>query len=242
VTAVVLVEPQRPANVGAAARAMKNFGLHDLRLVGARHCLPGGDGHREARALAWNAADVLEGAAPFATLEEAVADLHFVAATTGREDVSGEVMTPRAFAAEIASLPAGSRAGLVFGREDHGLTNRELSCCRARVHIQTMGDQPSLNLAQAVVVMAYEMALAAPASHAPVEAPEPAREGDIERLFTAARDLGLRSGFLNARAPEHVLSELRSLLARARPTSREIELLQGLVAQLRWATEHAERR
>jgi len=241
-TTIVLVEPQRPANVGAAARAMKNFGLADLRLVGARHCLPRGDGHAEARALAWNAADVLDAAASFATLEEAVADLDFVGATSGRGDLAGEVVAPREFAREAASLPSGARAGLVFGREDHGLTNKELSCCRVRVRVPTVGEQPSLNLAQAVVVLAYELALASRPADAPLAEPRPAREGDIERLFAAARELGLKAGFLNAQAPDHVLLELRDLLARARPTSREIELLQGLVAQLRWATGHADNR
>src|SRR5436190_20943656 len=84
--AVVLVRPERPANVGAAARALKNFGHDDLRLVGATTALPGGARHGEARALAWNAGDLLDSARSFASLEEAVADPRLVAATSPRAE------------------------------------------------------------------------------------------------------------------------------------------------------------
>ena len=237
----ILVRPVRPANVGAAARALKNFGFDDLRIVGECDALPGGAGHPEARALAWNAADVLERARPFVTLQGAVADLHVVAAASGRVEPGRDTLTPRELAAEVGGLPAGQRAGCVFGPEDHGLSNVELDECRVRLRIPTASEQPSLNLAQAVVVVAYEMAqAAAPHGELPVAPDEPsATEGDVARLTAAARDLLLRAGYLNPQGPEHVLGELRRLLSRARPTAREVHLLQALVAQLDWA--HRER-
>jgi TrmH family RNA methyltransferase len=233
---IVLVRPLRAANVGAAARAMKNFGHRDLRLVAPGDLLADEARRGEARALAWNAADVLDGAQTLATLPEALADLHLTAAATSRVEPGRDAATPREWAEEVARLPAGSRAGCVFGPEDSGLTNDELDRCRVRLRIPTRAEQPSLNLAQAVVVVAYETASASVAGHAPPRDDEPpAAEGDVERLCAAARDVLLRAGYLNPQAPEHVLGELRRLLARSRPSSREVTLLLGLVAQLDWA-------
>jgi tRNA/rRNA methyltransferase len=236
--ATILVRPERPANVGAAARALKNFGLSDLRVVGQSEALPGGAGFPEARALAWNAGDVLEAARSVASLDDAVADLRLVAAASARPGPGIEIVTPREFAAEMARLPPGAAAGCVFGPEDHGLSNEELDSCRVRVRIPTASAQPSLNLAQSVMVVAYEVGLAL-AEVAPTCEPSgdelPAREGDVQRLADAFRVLALEAGYLNAQAPEHVLGELRRLLSRARPTQREVSLLLGLVAQLQWA-------
>lgn len=252
----VLVDPARPANVGAAARALKNFG-GELRLVRGEHALPGGPGHAEARALAWNAGDVLDSARSFATLEEAIADASWSAGTSSRAAGPGEeLLDPRAFAAEAARLPrggAGERAVIacVFGSEESGLSNEELALCRARLRIPARSEQPSLNLAQAVVIVAYEVACAVEAEASAAGAPsgdraegaaEPAREEDLSRLAGAFQDLATRAGYLNPQAPGHVLAELRRMLARARPTAREVTLLQGLVAQLRWAQDHLPRR
>lgn len=234
----VLVRPAKPANVGAAARALKNFGWSDLRLVGTRDALPGGEGHATARALAWNSFDVLENATAFDTLEEAVADLHLVAASTARTEHGGEIREPREFGSEATSLGGDARVGVVFGPEKHGLSNEELDLCRLRLRIPSFGEQPSLNLSQAVVIVAYEMALAE-RSAPPAAAVESATEGELQRAADEAQRLLLRAGYLNPQAPEHVLGELRRLVARARPTSREITLLLGLISQLDWA--HRER-
>lgn len=234
----ILVRPERAANVGAAARALKNFGFSGLRVVGSRDALPGGAGFAEARALAWNAGDVLEAARSVSSLDDAVADLRLVAAASARRAPGVEIVTPREFAAEVARLPPGASAGCVFGPEDHGLSNEELDACRVRVRIPTASAQPSLNLAQSVMVVAYEVGLAL-AEAAPACEPSgddlPAREGDVRRLADAFRVLALEAGYLNAQGSGHVLGELRRLLARARPTQREVTLLLGLVAQLQWA-------
>lgn len=212
---------------------MKNFGHADLRIVGDAPVLPGEAGHAEARALAWNAGDVLDHARRFDTLAGAIADLHLAAAATSRAEIGRDALTPRALALEVARLPAGARAGVVLGREDKGLTNLELDLCRTWVRIPAFGEQPSLNLAQAAVVLAYEAGLAGLEPDPGAE--PPATEADVERLVRAGESLLLRAGYLNPAAPEHVLGELRRLLARARPSEREVRLLQGLVSQLDWA-------
>jgi TrmH family RNA methyltransferase len=239
----VLVDPARPVNVGAAARALKNFG-GELRVVRGRHALPGGEGHAEARALAWNAQDVLDAASHHDDLAAAITDASLSASSSGRLDPGRDVLTPRQLAAEAAALPHDAVVACVFGSEESGLDNAELDACRTRLRIPTRAEQPSLNLAQSVVVVAYEMSLAhAPPAPAPVAAAgdEPAREEDVARLAVAFEELASRSGYLNPQSPEHVMGELRRLLGRARPSRREITLLMGLVAQLRWAQDHLPR-
>jgi TrmH family RNA methyltransferase len=226
---IVLVRPSRAANVGAACRAMKNMGLRRLRLVDP----PEGLDDRDARAPAYKAWDVLDGAEPASTVSEAVADATLVVGTTGRTDVPG-TWTPRQLAAE-----AGTRAGegglaVVFGPESSGLTSLELGLCHALVHVPTDPAQPSLNLAQAVLLLAYELRLVAGPAETPSRA-EPAGAGQIEQALQELRAALLDIGYLDPLNPDHILVELRRLAARAGPTSREVSLLRGLARQMSWA-------
>ena len=160
---IVLVRPSRAANVAAACRAMKNMGLRALWIVEPPEGL---DAH-ESRSLAYGAWDVLDGARRGESLLEAVAASVAVVGTTGRE-VPG-ALSPRRMAAEADSRAGGGRLSLVFGPESSGLTRAEMDLCHALVHVPTDPAQPSLNLAQAVLLLAYEMRLAAldrPASSA----------------------------------------------------------------------------
>jgi len=224
---VVLVRPSRAANVAAACRAMKNMGLRRLRLVG-----PSGLARPEARALAYGAWDVLEGATTAADLREAVGDCALVAGTSGRPD--GRAWTPRRFAADAGPLARGGLAALVFGPEASGLTNSELDLCDLRVHIPTDPAHPSLNLAQAVLLLAYEIRL----SHAPPAAGPPAPRataGEVEQAIAELREGLLGIGYLNPDNPDAILAELRALLVRAAPSPREVSLLRGVARQVRWA-------
>src|SRR5262245_27675676 len=151
---IVLVRPSRPANVAAACRAMKNMGLRSLRLVEP----PPGLDRPEARALAYGAWDVLDAALVFADLRGAVADAGLVAGTSGR--TGAPAFEPREFAAEAATRAASGRVAVVFGPEASGLTNDELARCHLVIHIPTDVAQSSLNLAQAVLIVAYEIRLA----------------------------------------------------------------------------------
>jgi TrmH family RNA methyltransferase len=229
---IVLVRPRRPANVAAACRAMKNMGLRGLRLVEP----PSGLGDPEARALAYGAWDVLDGAIPATTLGEAVSASVAVVGTTGRE-VAG-AWTPRRLAAEAAALAGGGTLGIVFGPEATGLTGAELERCHALVHVPTDPVHPSLNLAQAVLVVAYELrleALARDAAPPPAVATERAAAGEVEAAILELRRALLEIGYLDAANPDHILAELRRLAARARPSPREVVLLRGLARQIAWA-------
>ena len=228
---IVLVRPSRAANVAAACRAMKNMGLRSLWVVGA----PEGFDAPEARSLAYGAWDVLDGARRGVSLIEAVAASVAVVGTTGRE--APGALSPRRLAAEADARAGGGSLSLVFGPESTGLTRAEMDLCHALVHVPTDPAQPSLNLAQAVLLLAYEMRLAALDHPAPPrEAPElRAPAGDVEQAVSDLRGALLEIGYLDPASPDHVLAELRRLIARGGPSPREVVLLRGLARQVGWA-------
>ena len=230
---IVLVRPRRAANVAAACRAMKNMGLRTLWLVE-----PGaGLDDPEARSLAYGAWDVLDGSRRASSLIEAVSGSVAVVGTTGR-DVPG-ARTARRLAAEARELARGGALSLVFGPEASGLTGAEMDLCHSLVHVPTDPGHPSLNLAQAVLLLAYELRLAAleegggPAGGVGGEPRAPA--GDLEQAVRELRDALLDIGYLDPASPDRVLTELRRLIARGGPTPREVVLLRGLARQVAWA-------
>jgi tRNA (cytidine32/uridine32-2'-O)-methyltransferase len=229
---IVLVRPSRPANVAAACRAMKNMGIGALRIVEP----PADLNASENRALAYGAWDVLDAAVQPATLLSAVADATLVVGTSAK--AGSTAWTPRELAREAAKRGAGGRVAVVFGPEASGLTNEELALCHATVRIPTDGRQPSLNLAQAVLIVAYELLLAVPALAGLPEPPPAAlaKVGDLERALLELRSALTDLGYLNRQNPGAILAELRALLVRAAPSPREVALLRGLARQLTWAS------
>ncbi len=149
---VVLNRPESASNVGAVARVISNTGLSGLDLV-----QPCDFRTVEAWRMAWRSEDVLEQVRVFDSLEAARADAAYVAGFAGREGRKVDPITPRQMAAEIAALDAGAGAAIVFGCESRGLTEEELGLCQRRVRIPSHPRQASLNLAQAVMVAAYEI-------------------------------------------------------------------------------------
>ena len=224
---VVLVRPSRPANVAAACRAMKNMGLGALWLVEP----PEGIRSREARSLAYGAWDVLDDAAVAASLREAASACTFVVATTGRP-TPGE-WSPRRLAHESGRRAGGGRMAVVFGPEASGLTNDEIGLCHVSVRIPANREQPSLNLAQAVLLIGYELLLSEQGRTDEVDMACPA--GELEACLDDLRLALLEIGFLNPGNPELLLAELRRMLARSRPTPREVALLRGIARQASWA-------
>ena len=149
---IVLVEPQVPGNVGACARVMKNMGLKRLVLVN-----PWFHNHPQARYMAHGSEDILEDAKVVDNLSEAVADSVLVVGTTRRKRHNTPFMNPRQAALEILGSSRSGPVSILFGREDKGLSNEELKWCQIHVSIPSSQAQPSLNLSQAVMVMAYEL-------------------------------------------------------------------------------------
>jgi TrmH family RNA methyltransferase len=210
---------------------MKNMGLQALWLVDAK---PGLE-EPASRALAYGAWDVLDGARRAASLQSAVAASHAVVGTSAIE-LPG-AWTPRHLSENASELAGDGTLSVVFGPEATGLSAAERALCHRLVRIPADPAQPSLNLAQAVLLVAYELRLGwLRRAGAPEPREEPrANAGDVEQAVSELRDALVAVGYLDPQNPDHILSELRGLVTRARPTPREVLLLRGLAHQVAWA-------
>jgi TrmH family RNA methyltransferase len=226
---VVLDHPQDVVNVASVVRAMKNMGLARLRLVRPDDFDP-----YRIEGIAHRSADVVGATEILDTLEEAVADCVLVVGTTARARTANRNYTrPREAAAEAVRRAAAGTVALVFGREDRGLTNEGLDLCHRVAIIPTASEYSSLNLAQAVLVLAYELFLAA--GEGAAELPEgrratrPAEQRDLETMYRAlAEGLARIDFFKGTRRDAQVLRTLRTVFARADLDRREARLVQAI--------------
>lgn len=232
--AVVLVNPQLPENIGATARAMLNFGLTDLRLVAPRDSFP----DVRATRMAAGAESVLEQARVFATSAEAVADLHYVLATCPRDrEMVKPVLTPRrAMEHAMHEIAQARKVGILFGPERTGLFNEDVVRADARVEIPTNPDYSSLNLAQAVVVLAYEWFQASHQVEPEVMtlgktmfATRDALEGLLEHLETELEQCDF---FKSPPMKPTIVQNIRNVLLRARFTDQEVRTFRGMIRAL----------
>jgi TrmH family RNA methyltransferase len=180
--------------------------------------------------MAWRSEDVLEQVRVFDSLEAARANAVYVAGFAGREGRKVEPITPRQMAAEIAALDENAEAAIVFGCESRGLTEEELGLCQRRVRIPSHPIQPSLNLAQAVMIAAYEIFLAS-GEPRPTR-PERATAGEAALALGAFREALIEIGFLPADHPESRFVEWRELFGRAGLTARETRVLLALARRV----------
>ncbi len=232
--AFVLLRPQSAGNIGSAARALKNMGFTDLRLV-APAASPRS---RPALSMAVHARDVLSGARTCETLAEALDDRTLTVGTTCRGGAyRSAVRQLREAAVELAALSESNRVALIFGPEDTGLTNRELKLCERLVTIPAAPGYPSLNLAQAVLVVAYELMMAGSTAVPPGESPEYAPAMEVDTMLERMKEALLAIGFLPENNPEHIMFALRGIFGRSGLTRRELDILNGIASQTRWAAE-----
>lgn len=226
----VLVNTSHPGNIGAAARAIRTMGLHRLSLV-APQAFP----HREATALAAGADDVLDAAPVSADLPTAIADCRLVlGATARRRGVELEELDPRKAAGRVLAAAAeGHEVALLFGNERVGLDNDEIRYCHAAITIPSDPTYSSLNLSQAVQVVAYELRMAAlagqasrPAARSDVPASAAEMEGFFEHLAKTLDAIDFHKG----RSPRTILQRLRRFFLRAAPDQRELRILRGILA------------
>jgi len=222
---IVLCRPSHPGNIGAAARAMKTMGLADLRLVApARPPAP------QDAWMATHGADVLAAAQTHATLGEAIADCAAAFALSARpREWSPQVLDVRTAAARAATFT--EPVAFVFGSEDAGLTNEELFACQFLVHIPADPESSSLNLAQAVQVVCYELRMAQGAAVPPMRTEKLATVADLEGLYAHLEEVARASGFM---APGSKLRERwRRLFSRVPGLEREeVNILRGLLKSL----------
>jgi len=227
----VLVEPQLGENIGAAARAMANFGLSQLRLVNPRQGWP----NDKARMMATGAGRVVDGAALYANLEQAIADCSFVIATTARaHDQAKSVVGPAEAAGLMAPrVAAGENVAILFGRERNGLENDEMALADVILTLPVNPAFASLNLAQAVIIVAYEWFKLAGGGKLPCGKPNksaPAPKQQLLAFFEAIeRELEKVEFFRPADKRETMQINLRNIFTRMQPTQQDIQTLHGVI-------------
>ena len=239
----VLVRTSHPGNIGSAARAIRTMGFERLELV-APEQFP----HREADALAANAASVLAQARVSSTIADGLAGATFALGLSARRrGVTLAEWNPREAAAQaLAAAARGAQVALVFGNERTGLENAELAQCHAMVRIPSVEACSSLNLAQAVQVMAYELRMAmlgdAPSTAPPEHDEPPADATQMERFHAHLAQTLDDIDFHKGRAPDTIMLRLRRLFQRARPDTRELRILHGILADAQRMAELARAR
>lgn len=233
---IVLVETQMGENIGAAARAMANFGLKELRLVKPRDGWP----NEKARAAASRGDTIIDEVRLFDRLEDAIADLELVWATTARpHDIAKEVEAPAVAAVEMAAAAGrGARCGVVFGREKWGLTSDEVGLADRICTIPVDPTFASLNVGQAVILVAYEwrrvvLGDAAWTPFGEKERSPQASKADVFAFFAHLEGaLDKVEFFRPVSKRDHMVRNLRQIFQKARLTEQEVRTLRGLVAAL----------
>ena len=224
---IVLCRPSHPGNIGAAARAMKTMGLTDLRLVEPeRYPAP------EAQWMATHAVDVLEQAKVHATLNEAISDCVAAFALSARyREWSPQVLDVRSAAARAVEMD--DKVAFVFGNETAGLTNEEVFECQTLVHIPTAPESSSLNLAQAVQIVAYELRMAVDVAIPFQRTEKLATVRDLEGLYSHLEEAAVRSGFYVPGSGSKLPERLRRLFSRVSAMERdEVNIVRGLLKAL----------
>jgi len=233
-TTIILVDPTLPANIGAVARAMKNMGFSRLRLV---H--PSGVGSHlsdPSRRTSAGSEEILEAVQVHPSLAEALSDLQLVVGLTARRGKGRHpLLDPKGLVEYLKNHSPDMSLGIVFGREDRGLTNQELDLCNIIVTIRTAPEHTSLNLAQAVMIVCYELAQGISGHRTGLRTQKKqATSEELEGLFQHARQVLLRIGFLDPENPDRILRVLRRILGRATPDSRETTILRGILRKMDW--------
>jgi TrmH family RNA methyltransferase len=225
---VVLINTTHPGNIGATARAMKTMGLSSLHLVTPK-LFP----NAEATAMASGADDLLQRAVVHDSLDSALEGCSLVLGTSARlRSLPMPMFDARRAARQALAESAEHEVAVLFGRERYGLVNEEMQRCQFLVNIPSNPDYSSLNLAQAVQILAYELRVAA-MGIADISVPpidwEPVDDRQMEGLFEHLEQTLLDIRFLNPKQPKRLMMRLRRLFNRARPDQNEINILRGIL-------------
>ncbi len=228
---VVLFEPQDPINIGATIRAMKNMGVSRLRLV-----RPVAYDPFRLAGVAHDTQELIDAIEHFDDLESALADCVRVAGFTARRRAAKrQLLTPRECATHLLDFADKGPAAILFGREDKGLPNEALDQAHVVVTIPTTA-HASLNLAQAVLIALYELHLSADDATRKLAPPrkvaDPPTSSHLELLFADAHKALTEIAFFKTRNDEHVMRSLRTLIYRAAPDGRELDLLRAMAIEV----------
>lgn len=226
---IVLVEPQIPENIGAAARAMYNMGIRSLSLVRPKNC----ELERVLKTATGPSMDLIEEMEVFDRLLPAIGPYGYVVGTTARIGALRPAQTsPRRLARDLVPITRHNRVAILFGPEDRGLSNDHLRYCHTIANIPTAGFS-SLNLAQAVMLFCYEVFMASREPGGKAE-PRLANKFELEGMYDHLRDVLERIGFLDPQNPEHWMTNIRRFLSRVPLRAREVRVIRGVCRQMDW--------
>jgi tRNA/rRNA methyltransferase len=231
--AVVLVQPNISENIGAAARAMCNMGLRRLIVVDPPRC----DLTRVCKMATGPAMELIEDMEVVADLAEALRDFGYVVGTTARRGGQRQVIgSPARLAEMLVPIAADNRVAILFGPEDRGLTNEDLRFCHSVMTIPT-ADFSSLNLAQAVMVVCWELfrcSLGEPAEFAP----RLANRFELDAMYDQLKDVLVRICFINPDNPDYFMNNLRHFGTRMQLRAKEVQIVRGICRQIDWHGNH----
>jgi tRNA (cytidine32/uridine32-2'-O)-methyltransferase len=239
---IVLVATSHPGNIGSTARAMKTMGINSLYLV-----TPKSFPDYKAKEMAAGADDILDNAVVTDTLEEALVGCHLILATSARpRGLSLPGLIPSASGELVSTQSDTTQVALVFGREHAGLTNEELLKCHYHVHIPSDPEYSSLNLSQAVQIMAYEMRmnLLKPQADVSMGHQEYASVDEIEQFYEHLKEVFIEIKFLKTANPRRLMIRVRRLFNRINLEKMEVSILRGMLSQIQkslaWARTRSE--
>jgi tRNA/rRNA methyltransferase len=234
---IILAKPQIPENIGAVARAMTNMGMAHLVLVNPKNC----DLSRVLRTAKGSSIDVVEQMEVYDDLGQALGPFQYIVGTTARLGNRRPAMAdPRQLAQDLIPISQENRVAILFGPEDRGLSNDQLSYCHKIVTINTASFS-SLNLAHAVMIVCYEIFMASPSPSA-TPLPRLANSFELEGMYGHLREVLMKIGFIYPQNPEHWMMNIRRFLSRLPLRAREVKIIRGVCRQIDWYSEQVEKK
>jgi len=231
---IVLVRPSVPGNIGSVARAMKNMGLSRLKMVS-----PADPWHPESRMMAVNAFDLVEQASIYDSVEAALAEEQVVAGTTSFRGRKGRtrIDAPRTVAGKLLEAAQSQRVAILFGPERSGLNEAELAICQYLLSIPADPAFPTLNLAQAVLIVCYEFYAREEDNRSAEDPPALASQEELSGMYDHLERTLVNIGFLSTSNPGHIMRSLRRILSKSEMTPRDVKILRGIAKQMDWYIE-----
>ena len=226
---IVLNKPRYPENIGSAARAMLNMGITNLIIVDPQNF----DLHKALKLATHIASDIIEKSKFYPDLKEALATFNYVVGTTAR--LGGErqvVYTPLKLAEKLIPISVENRIALLFGPEDRGLSNEAVRYCHALVNIPTTAFS-SLNLAQAVMILCYEI-FTAGGKEKKEFTPRLANRHELDGMYDQLKDILVRISYINSENPDYWLNHFRRFFTRLQLRAKEVNIIRGLCRQVDW--------
>jgi tRNA/rRNA methyltransferase len=233
--AIILVQPQIPENIGAAARAMNNMGLRRLVLIEPKNYDP----CRVLKMATGSSKDLIENMEIYQDLREGLVPYHYLIGTTARTgSLRPTTARPGLLAQKLVSISQNNLVSILFGPEDRGLSNHQLRHCHTFVTIPTASFS-SLNLAQAVMIICYEIFMGT--NERPEEVTRRlANSFELEGMYDHLKDVLLKIGFINPQNPEHWVGNIRRFLYRVPLRAREVRIIRGVCRQIDWYASQVE--